>query len=87
MISTDGKPKTARSIHYTDDLIKKLKTPKRGRGAPRRETAKSESSEEVHPKRTNRSMTAAQRRSMSFMVPTAASKKKKVEVKAVKKQP
>ena len=36
MISSDGKPKTARSIHYNEDLVGKIKTAKRGRGAPRK---------------------------------------------------
>jgi hypothetical protein len=36
MIISDGKPKTARSIVYTEDIIKKLRTPKRGRGGAKR---------------------------------------------------
>jgi hypothetical protein len=36
LISSDSKPKTSRSIHYTDNPFSKLRTPKRGRGAPRR---------------------------------------------------
>lgn len=48
MITSDGKPKTARSIHYSVDLMKKMKTPKRGRGAPRRvEKVEQESSEDI----------------------------------------
>ena len=36
MITSDGKPKTARNINYGEELLKKVRTPKRGRGAGRK---------------------------------------------------
>lgn len=60
LITSDGKPKTARSIHYTEDLFKKLRTPKRGRGAPRREQpiTQESSEEKLKEKLLNKSMKA-----------------------------
>ena len=54
MITSDGKPKTARSIHYSEDLIKKGKVAKRGRGAGKKVELERESSEEDQNQRRSR---------------------------------
>ena len=59
MITSDGKPKTARSIHYGEEFMEKIRTPKRGRGAGRKVVIEQESSEEdvkIRRKKLNRSM-------------------------------
>ena len=84
--STEIKP-----LKQDADLFKKLKTPKRGRGAPRRFLEQSvagiESSDERPIHKLNKSMKAPVTRSGSlassrargsFMAPTAASKKRLV---------
>jgi hypothetical protein len=62
MVSSDSKPKTARSSQG-QDYSKKIKEAKRGRGAPKRVEIEQESSEEevkynVNVKQLNRSMKA-----------------------------
>lgn len=87
MITSDGKPKTARNINYGEELIKKVRNPKRGRGAGRKVEIDLESSEEevkFRRNKLNRSMKApsVRKRSLntttSFMAPTATSKTKVV---------